>query len=77
MQTLIFDTTLKTAKLYAGSHLEGKILMTFDNVPTVKIGEGYYEVIQRDIFDDGKRGINSVFPVLRVGISSTNMIIQR
>jgi len=76
MQTLVFNTTLKTAKLYEGNYRDGKILFSFDNISTVKVMEGFYELMQRD--EDIESGAMSrVFPVLRVGISSTNMLIER
>jgi hypothetical protein len=76
MQTLVFNTTLKTAKLYEGNYRDGKILFSFDNISTVKVMEGFYELMQRD--EDIESGpMSRVFPVLRVGISSTNMLIER
>ena len=71
MQTLKFNTTKKTATLSStsGNYLE--VVATYDNVPTVKVLDGYYEVMQT-IIDE-----NRVIPVLRVPISNTNMIIER
>ena len=71
MQTLKFNTTKKTATLSStsGNYLE--VVATYDNVPTVKVLDGYYEVMQM-IIDE-----NRVIPVLRVPISNTNMIIER
>jgi hypothetical protein len=70
MQTLKFNTTKKTATLSStsGNYLE--VVATYDNVPTVKVLVGYYEVMQT--VED-----NRVIPVLRVPISNTNMIIER
>jgi hypothetical protein len=70
MQTLKFNTTKKTATLSStsGNYLE--VVATYDNVPTVKVLGGYYEVMQT--VED-----NRVIPVLRVPISNTNMIIER
>ena len=69
MQTLVFNTTTKTVKLYQGQDENSSILYTFYDCPTVKhIGEnGYYEVMQKS--DD------KTVPVLRVPISNTNMLI--
>lgn len=71
MQTLKFNTTQRTATLSStsGNYLE--VVATYDNVPTVKVLDGYYEVMQT-IIDE-----NRVIPVLRVPISNTNMIIER
>jgi len=69
MQTLIFNSTTKSVQLLSGSRGESKILETFDNVPTVKVENGYYEVMQKN---DEK-----TIPVLRVPISNTNMLIQK
>lgn len=70
MQTLIFNTTTKIVWLYSGGK-ETSIIESFDNVPTVKVENGYYEVIMK-INDMG-----STVPVMRVPISNTNMIIQK
>jgi hypothetical protein len=73
MQTLVFNTTEKTVKVYEG-HLESsKILFNYENVPTVKCVGGdfqYYEVMQKN--DEGKSE-----PVLRLPISNTNMVITK
>jgi len=70
MQTLVFNTTTKTIKLYDGPIDIGSILIELSNVPTVKPQEGYYEVMQKDEFE-------RAFPVLRLGIQSTNMFIKK
>ena len=69
MQTLKFDTTNRIVILYSG-HLESStILLTYENIPTVKVTEsGFYEVHQSD---ENKK----VSPILRVPISNTNMVI--
>jgi hypothetical protein len=54
----------------SGSRESGMLLETFDNVPTVKVENGYYEVMQ-------KSGENGVVPVLRVPMANTNMLIQK
>jgi hypothetical protein len=69
MQTLMFNSTTKKVQLLSGSRESGRLLETFDNVSTVRILEGYYEVIQ--IQGEQK------FPVLRVPIANTNMLIQK
>jgi hypothetical protein len=65
----MFNSTTKKVQLLSGSRKSGILLETFDNVSTVRILEGYYEVIQ--IQGEQK------FPVLRVPISNTNMLIQK
>jgi hypothetical protein len=69
MQTLKFDTTNKVVKLYSGHLEDSSILLTYENIPTVKVTEnGFYEVHQ---WDENNKAI----PVLRVPISNTNMVI--
>jgi hypothetical protein len=71
MQTLVFDTTNKKITLYSGQKLNGSdIIIEKDNVPTVKVLDNYYEVMQKDEMD-------KQLPVLRLGIQSTNMIIKK
>ena len=70
MQTLLFNTTTKEVKLYEGRKHHSAILETFIEVPTVRIAEGYYEVMKK--YDDTKN-----IPVLRVPISNTNMVIEK
>ena len=69
MQTLIFNSTIKSVQLLSGSRGDSKVLETFDNVPTVKIENGFYEVVQIQ----GEQKV----PVLRVPMANTNMLIQR
>lgn len=69
MQTLVFNTTMKTVKLYESME-QSYALTELDNVPTVKVLDGFYEVIQKDEFD-------KPYPVLRLPINDTNMIIKR
>jgi hypothetical protein len=72
MQTLVFNTSTKSAKLYEGNE-SSSILYTFDSVPTVKIIEGYYEVMQIDATSvEGTR-----VPVARFPIANTNMLIKK
>lgn len=70
MQTLIFNTTTKTVILFEGSANVTKVLQKLSDIPTVKISDRFYEVVQKDQSD-------KVFPVLRVPICNTNMIIER
>jgi hypothetical protein len=70
MQTLIFNTNEKTVKLYSGVHcptFSSDLLWNFNNVPTVKVLDGLYEIMQEEN--------NMKYPVLRVPIANTNMII--
>lgn len=71
MQTLTFNSTTKKVQLLSGSRESGIILETFDNVPTVKVENGYYEVMQKS------EETNGVVPVLRVPMANTNMLIQK
>jgi hypothetical protein len=70
MQTLVFNTTTKTAKLYEGIADETKLIVQYTDVPTVKVmDDGFYQVMQRDPLD-------KQLPVLRVPIANTNMFIK-
>lgn len=70
MQTLVFNTTTKTIKLIDSKTGSGTVLLEYSNIPTVKVLEEYYEVIQSDEFE-------KKYPVLRVPIANTNMIINK
>ena len=70
MQTLLFNTTEKTVRLYEGLKPEGTLICKFNSVPTVKIYDGYYEVKQKD--EDEK-----TYPVARFPVSITNMFIDK
>lgn len=72
MQTLVFNTTTKSSKLYEGNE-SSPILYTFENVPTVKIESGYYQVMQLDGTSREERKV----PVARFPISNTNMLIKK
>jgi hypothetical protein len=72
MQTLVFNTSTKSAKLYEGNE-STSILYTFDSVPTVKIVEDYYEVMQIDSTSVEEKRI----PVARFPIANTNMLIKK
>lgn len=72
MQTLVFNTTTKSAKLYEGNE-SSSILHVFDNVPTVKIEDGYYQVMQVDGTSTEEKRV----PVARFPIQNTNMLIKK
>ena len=72
MQTLVFNTSTKSAKLYEGNE-SSSILYTFDSVPTVKIEVGYYQVMQVD----GTSTEDKRVPVARFPVSNTNMLIKK
>ena len=67
MQTLIFNTTTKTAEIT----FEDGSTREFYDVPTVSVQEGFYEIRQTDTLDDKR------YPVYRLPISNTNMEIKR
>lgn len=67
MQELIFNTTEKTVKLLE-SHNSTE-LFYYKNISTVRIVDGFYESIQ--VIE------NSKYPILRVPICNTNMIIEK
>ena len=73
MQTLVFNTTTKTAKLYGGKAEDSEILYTFGDVPTVKIEDGFYQVMQID----GTSVEEKRIPVARFPIANTNMLIKK
>ena len=70
-QLLLFNSTEKTVVLSSGFG-KGDVLIKFDNVPTVKVEDGYYEVMQKT-----QENSTSARPVLRVPIANTNMLIQK
>jgi hypothetical protein len=72
MQTLVFNTSTKSVKLYEGNE-SSPILYTFENVPTVKFEEGFYQVMQMDSTSTEEKRV----PVARFPISNTNMIIKK
>lgn len=73
MQTLIFNTSTKSVKLYEGQEEKSEILYQFTNVPTVKVLEGYYEIMQID----GTSSEEKRVPVARFPVANTNMIIKK
>lgn len=72
MQTLTFNTTTKQVTLLDGPRGSSVITETFSNVSTVKIEDGFYQVMQKTSEDT-----NSSIPVMRVPIANTNMIIEK
>jgi hypothetical protein len=68
-QTLVFDTKEKKVTLFQGLVKNDEIVYEFKDVPTVKVENGYYEVMQIQ----GEQKV----PVLRVPIANTNMTIQK
>ena len=69
MQTLIFNTTEKY--VIVKENLDSSdILMTYKNVPTVRVETNFYEVMQK---------INDTqsIPVFRAPIANTNMVIVK
>ena len=68
MQTLVFNTSTKSVKVTEGDNLT--ILFQYENVPTVKVLDSFYEVLQKDEFEKST-------PVLRLPISNTNMVIKK
>lgn len=70
MQTLVFNTTTRTAKLYEGVAEKSDIIVAYGEVPTVKVMEdGFYQVMQLDAME-------KQLPVLRVPIANTNMFVK-
>ena len=72
MQTLTFNTTTKQVKLLDGPRGSSVVTESFNNVSTVKIEDGFYQVMQKTSEDT-----NSSLPVMRVPIANTNMIIEK
>ena len=68
LQTLIFDTDNKKVKLYTGLAERSDIIVEFNDISTVMIADGYYQVMRR------LSNLKTI-PVLRVPISNTNMFI--
>jgi hypothetical protein len=70
MQTLVFNTTTRTAKLYEGVAEKTEIIIAYTEVPTVKVmDDGFYQVMQLDAME-------KQLPVLRVPIANTNMFVK-
>jgi hypothetical protein len=77
MQTLVFNTTDKTVKLYEGINEESKLVYTKYDIPTVRIEKGYYEVMQRQGEYIGTITTPITTPIMRLPISNTNMLIEK
>jgi hypothetical protein len=73
MQTLVFNTSTKSAKLYVAKAEDSEVLYTYSDVPTVKIEDGYYQVMQVD----GTSVEEKRVPVARFPIANTNMLIKK
>jgi hypothetical protein len=71
MQTLIFNTTEKSVKLQNSIFDNSSVEYSLLNTPTVKMENGYYEVMQT------QETTGKAIPVLRVPIANTNMIITK
>ena len=69
MLKLTFNTTEKTVKITD----EGTILGEYSSVPTVKVREGYYEVMQKDLTTTMEVQI----PVCRTPIANTLMFLEK
>ena len=72
MQTLVFNTKTKNVTLYSDKP-GSTMISNFSDVPTVKVMESYYEVMQKQTDDTG---IENRIPVARFPIANTNMLIQ-
>ena len=74
MQTLVFNTTTRTAKLYEGVAEKSEIIVAYGEVPTVKVMEdGFYQVMQLDSTSTEEKRV----PVARFPIANTNMLIKK
>lgn len=75
MQTLTFNTTLKKVKVTSDKPSESTILYEFDSVPTVRVGENYYEVYCE--VENTNDSVKTRVPVARFPIANTNMLIVK
>jgi hypothetical protein len=75
LQTLVFNTTDKTARVFSASIPE-EIIFDLENVTTVKPLDGYYEVMQKIDSSSAPSGYSAI-PVLRLPIVNTNMVIEK
>lgn len=73
MQTLVFNTTTKSVKVYEGKEEQSDIMYQYTNVPTVKVSDRIYEVMQLDNTTSEEKRV----PVARFPIANTNMIIKK
>ena len=75
LQTLVFNTTRKTVKVYEGIAQQSLISYEFGNISTVKPKEeGYYELIKKEA--RGEDVMETSRPVARFPIANTNMFIE-
>jgi hypothetical protein len=75
MQTLVFNTTRKTVKVYEGIAEQSIISYEFDSISTVKPKEeGYYELIKKEARDGNI--METSRPIARFPISNTVMFIE-
>lgn len=70
MITITFNTTNKTVKIL---NIVDKQIYEYSDVPTVKVREGFYEVMQKDSSLSNEVQI----PVCRLPISQTIMFINK
>ena len=75
MQTLKFNTTEKSVDLWS-SYPKGTLDKRWENVPTVKVQDGYYEVMQKEDVDEDLSTARTI-PVFRCPIANPNMIIEK
>jgi hypothetical protein len=75
LQTLVFNTTQKTARVFSAS-IPDEVVFHYENVSTVKPLDGYYEIMQRIDSSTAPSGYSAI-PVLRVPIVNTNMVIEK
>jgi hypothetical protein len=73
MQTLVFNTTQKSVKVYEGVPEKSELIYQYEFVPTVKVLENFYEVMQIDTLTDEEKR----YPVARFPIVNTNMILKK
>ena len=72
MQTLVFNTQTKTVTVYEAKDESSAILYQFTEVPTVKVLDGFYEVMRKQT----NEGTETRVPVARFPITNTNMLIK-
>lgn len=70
MITLNFNTTNKTVKI---NHKGELTIHEYSDVPTVKVRDGFYEVMQKEVSNLGEVQI----PVCRLPIAQTIMFIVK
>lgn len=71
MITLTFNTLIKEAVITDNDKI---IIRKFVNIPTVKVREGYYEIMQKVQAEDGE---DISIPVCRLPIQNTLMFIEK